>query len=81
MATLSELLTELKARTDYIKGMELKGWGASLTPERQSNDEFQGALLKMLEDNIAPIIDLAGSIDLGDLPEGVKLQFSKAETN
>lgn len=80
MATLNELHSELLARRERLERAERQGWRDGLADERRSVAEIDHVIDDLLKANMGRLLEVAGEIDLGALPAGVSLHFSRAGT-
>ena len=77
MATLAECFKELQARRARLYEARSYGWRDVIHAEAETVSEFESVFQKMLTGRMDEIIELAGEVDLGELPTGVSLAFSE----
>jgi hypothetical protein len=79
MATLTQCYLELRARRARLREAETNGWRDCLPSERENVSEFEHAFVQLLLDaGISErLMQLAGGVELGTLPLGVSLAFSR----
>jgi hypothetical protein len=77
MATLRDCTTELRARQERLNEARGRGWHDCIGSEEENVAEMRHALDVMIERNLEVLLDQAGSLELGDLPIGISLAFSK----
>lgn len=76
MVTVAQCLAELKARQARLTEAHTNGWRDCIQAEREPASEFQFAFSEMLIASIEELRRVAGSVELGELPIGIGLNYS-----
>ncbi len=77
MPTLREYFAELDARRKRLQQAEDCGWRDSIPSERETVAEFEHVLMNAIGNNHGRLVEIAGDLDLGPLPLGISLAYSR----
>jgi len=77
--TLGQLVKEQLARKKRLQEAIDGGWRDCIASEQEIVDRFDYAMAQLITLNIEAICELAGHLDMGELPIGESCVFSERE--
>lgn len=77
MATLAEFIAEAHARQALLTEARTNGIEDEIDGCQQSVEEWNAVLQHVLSNNMSRLLDVAGDLDMGAVPAGYGMTYSK----
>ena len=77
MPSLREYFAEMEARRKRLQEAQDRRWSDCIEGEQRTVAEFEHVLMDALMKNGTELVEAAGDVDLGALPIGISLAYSR----